>query len=189
MVDMSKVEIPNTVSTVDVTVEWEQPKAKGLFGAAKAFLNATDIDLNVVTFKGSSPVDYVDSKEHRYAHGGRVAHSGDVKRGTGEGGGETVRLELANIRDKDADLTGFAVGAVCTTGNFSKIAGAVARVTDPATDRQLAVFRFDLSTERTGALLVLLRRTEHGWVMEEVDNVSNDSTDWRGIANMARHRF
>lgn len=190
MADLSKVVIPDTVTKIDVVFSWEQPQAKGLMGRAKAFANRTDVDVSVISFKGTVPVDYVDPKEHPYAHGGRIVHSGDVKKGTGEGGGETVKLELGNMRTEDSDIDAFAIVASCATGNFSKIAGASARIIDTSgpEPKQLAVVRFDVTSERNGALLALIRKTPHGWVLWE-QQASGNATSWRDLAGLARHRL
>ncbi len=186
--NLSKVEIPSTVNKVDVVFTWEQPQERGLFGKAKALANRTDVDVSVISFAGGTPVDYVSPKDHPYAHGGRVVHSGDVKRGTGDGGGETVKLELANIRAEDSDIDSFAVVASCATGNFSRIAGASARVFDAETQQQLAVLRFDVTTQRTGALLAILRKTAQGWTLEAQSGVYGEARNWRDLAGLARQR-
>lgn len=178
------------VGVLEVELEWEQPQeGRGLFGKAKALLNVTDVDVAGILFEGDEPVDYVDPKQHPSALGGAVVHHGDVKRGTGDGGGERITMRLADIRDTDGDITAIALTASCPRGDFSKVAGAVCRVFDTTSGARvhLGNVRFAVTGGHTGALLGVVRKTADGWSFTKT-KAYGQAGNWRQLAGLARGR-
>lgn len=178
------------VGVLEVELEWEQPQeGRGLFGKAKALMNATDVDVAGILFEGDEPVDYVDPKQHPSALGGAVVHHGDVKRGAGEGGGERITMRLQDIRDTDGDITAIALTASCPKGDFSKVAGAVCRIFDASngTRQHLGNVRFAVTGGHTGALLGVVRKTADGWSFAKTKQYGQ-AGNWRQLAGLARGR-
>lgn len=179
-----------TVNVLEIELEWEQPTSGGgLMGRLKAKLDETDVDVSAILFENDEAVDYVSPKEHQRALSGAVAHGGDVKRGTGEGGGEKITMRLADIRDKDADITAIALVAACSKGNFSKIAGAVCRIYDASRPERVWLdnVRFAVTGDHTGALLGVVRKTDSGWSFTKA-KAYGQAGNWRHLAALARGR-
>ena len=179
-----------SVGVLEVELEWEQPQAGGGFmGKLKGLRDATDVDVAGILFEGDEPVDYVDPKQHPSALNGAVVHHGDVKRGTGEGGGERITMRLADIRDTDGDITAIALTASCPRGDFSKVAGAVCRVFDTTSGEKvhLGNVRFAVTGGHTGALLGVVRKTADGWSFTKTKAYGR-AGNWRQLAGLARGR-
>lgn len=178
------------IGILEVELEWEQPQTGGgLFGKAKALLNATDVDVAGILFEGDEPVDYVDPKQHPHALGGAVVHHGDVRKGQGEGGAEKITMRLADIRQDDSDITAIALTASCPRGDFSKVAGAVCRVYDASNGarQHLGNVRFAVTGGHSGALLGVVRKTPDGWVFTKTKQYGQ-AGNWRQLAGLARGR-
>lgn len=177
------------VAILEIELEWEQPQTSGMFGRLKAKLDETDVDVSAILFERDEPVDYVSPKEHQRALGGAVVHGGDVKRGAGEGGGEKVTMRLADIRDKDSDITALALVASCSRGSFSKIAGAVCRIYDASGSERVWLdnVRFAVTGDHTGALLGVVRKTDSGWSFVKAKQYGQ-AGNWRHLAALARGR-
>lgn len=179
-----------SVAILEVELEWEQPSSGGgLFGKLKSMRDETDVDVSAILFAGDEAVDYVSPKEHQSALGGTVVHHGDVKRGSGEGGGEKISMRLADIRTQDDDITSIALTASCSRGNFSKVAGAVCRIFDASGGERvhLGNVRFAVTGEHTGALLGVVRRTASGWTFAKA-KAYGSAGNWRHLASLARGR-
>ena len=188
MIDISKIKDGEsadlgTVGELKIVLEWEQPKSGGLFGKLKDRLDATDIDVSAILFAAGEAVDYVSPKGHPYALGGAVTHQGDVQRGSGEGSGETIVAYLSRIREQDGDIDAIAVVASCARGGFEKIAGAVCRIYTDGTHR--GNIRFSVTTNHTGALLAVVRKTEAGWTFAKEKAYGPGEGGWRTLAGLA----
>ncbi len=180
----------SNVTVLEIELEWEQPTSGGgLMGRLKGKLNETDVDVSAILFEHDEAVDYVSPKEHQRALSGAVVHAGDVKRGAGEGGGEKVTMRLADIRDKDSDITAIALVAACSKGNFSKIAGAVCRIYDASGAQRVWLdnVRFAVTGDHTGALLGVVRKTDSGWSFTKA-KAYGQAGNWRHLAALARGR-
>jgi stress response protein SCP2 len=178
------------VGVLEIELEWEQPETgRGLMGRLRGKLDGTDVDVSAILFEGDEAVDYVDPKSHPRALGGAVVHGGDVVRGQGEGGGEKITMRLADIREQDSDITGIALTASCSRGNFSKVAGAVCRIYDGSggTRVHLGNVRFAVTGEHTGALLGVVRKTPVGWSFTKA-KAYGVAGSWRHLAALARGR-
>jgi stress response protein SCP2 len=188
--DEEVANLPSAVGVLEIELEWEQPQAGGGFmGKLKGLRDATDVDVAGILFEGDEPVDYVDPKQHPSALGGAVVHHGDVKRGTGEGGGERITMRLADIRDTDGDITAIALTASCAKGDFSKVAGAVCRMFDASNGARvhLGNVRFAVTGGHTGALLGVVRKTVDGWQFAKTKQYGQ-AGNWRQLAGLARGR-
>lgn len=180
-----------SVAVLEIELEWEQPTSGGgLMGKLRAKLDETDIDVSAILFDGTEPVDYVSPKEHQRALSGAVIHGGDVTKGNGEGGGERVTMRLADIRERDSDITAIALVAACSRGSFSKIAGAVCRIYDASSGGErvwLDNVRFAVTGDHTGALLGIVRKTDAGWSFVKAKQYGQ-AGHWRHLAGLARGR-
>ncbi len=184
------VGVNGAVAVLEIELEWEQPTSGGgLMGKLRSKLDETDVDVSAILFEGDEAVDYVSPKEHQRALGGAVAHAGDVKRGNGEGGGEKITMRLADIRDKDGDISAIALVAACSKGNFSKIAGAVCRIYDATSGERVHLdnVRFAVTGNHTGALLGVVRKTDAGWSFTKA-KAYGQAGHWRHLAGLARGR-
>ncbi len=172
------------VAVLDVVLGWDQPGRSGLLGRFKP---ATDIDVSAIIFCEDEAVDYVSPKEHPVALSGRVKHHGDVRSGSGEGGGERISLRLADLRSEDHDITAIALTASCTKGGFSKIAGAVCRFYNAGTnpENHLDNVRFDVTGSHNGALLGVVRKATDVWQFEKT-KAYGPGGDWRALAALAK---
>ena len=179
-INLSKAD-GTSLTNVEVRLEFEQKKTKGFLGGLKDKYQPADPDLMLIAFKGSSPVDYVEPKDHRSILDGAVNHRGDA-RGKGQ---ETVSLQLANIHQNDSDITSFALGVICGTG-FDKIAGAVVRFFDVTLGESLlGNSRFDITGQHTASVLGFIERTGHGWKFREAYKTGY-ATDFTKFADLAR---
>jgi len=193
MIDLSKASAiladeNGKLDTITMELSWEQPEAKGFLARAKraARLDGVDIDANVLLFSGGEAVDYV-GPEHLSALSGRLRHHGDVKRGSGEGAGERVTLELEAIRGRDADITDMVITASCKTGDFSQIASAVARFyrgSEVDDAFQIGVVRFPVLGGHTGMILARLTSTPEGWRYVKISQ-KVQARSWRDLAAAA----
>ncbi len=180
----------NTVAVLEIELEWEQPTSGGGFmGKLRSKLDETDVDVSAILFDGDEAVDYVSPKEHQRALSGAVVHAGDVKRGNGEGGGEKIAMRLADIRERDSDITAIALVAACSRGNFSKIAGAVCRIYDASSGERVWLdnVRFAVTGNHTGALLGIVRKTDAGWSFTKA-KAYGAAGNWRHLAALASTR-
>lgn len=173
------------IGSVEVVLEFEQTKAKGMLGGLRNKFQPADPDLVAIVFAGSMAVEAADPKNRHTAAGGCVQHTGDAA----GSGSESVILRLGEFKTEDADLTGVALVAACSDG-FSRVEGAKARIYDTTGGIRdlLTTVRFDLLGSHTGALLATVKRTESGWQFRR-EAVYGSGSDWRSYARMATGRI
>lgn len=170
------------VTSLSAELSWEETQKKG-FGRFKQALGLgdTDIDVVAIIYQGRDAVDWV-GPGHLSALSGKVVHSGDVKKGTGEGAGEKITIDLAGIEERDSDISGIVLAATCKTGSFANIASAVCRLTSG--DEFLGNVRFPVVGEHLGALLAAVQKDANGaWTFQKLSN-RGQARNWQELARL-----
>jgi hypothetical protein len=173
------------ISKLDVRLEFQQKKSKGLMGKLKDNFQAADPDLVAFAWKGRTPVDYVEPKDRTTIYSGAVSHLGDGRKA----GTETITFDLSRLRAEQGYVTAFGIGVVLNDAEgFSRIAGVVAHFYDVSTGQPqlLGSVPFSVLGRHTGASLGLLVKKPEGWKFVQVEETGHAS-DWQQLAALMRN--
>src|ERR1700709_35478 len=139
---------------------WDAGKKKGLFGARA---QSIDLDASALLFDaGGALVDQVWFQQLA-SKDGSVQHTGDNRTGAGDGGDESIRVDLSRVPAQVHTIV-FTVNSF-TGQDFSQIENAFCRLIDETTATDIA--RSDLSGSGTHNAQVMAKvsRDANGWTM------------------------
>lgn len=162
--DGSQVADLGTLTSIEVEMQFEQRKTKGVFGGAVDRFAPADPDLVAGVGAGRMLVDLIDPKDNPKGTRikGAVQCVGGDQRGAGA---EVVRVDVTQMHAEDSDIDAIVLGGFCPgSKGFGRVAGVVCRIYDTSTGerKHLANVRFDVSSTDSGVLACSLHQQADG---------------------------
>ena len=174
-----------TATRIRMGIGWDKDPGAGY---ARTGRREVDLDATALEFTGAQLFDvaFYNSLETR---DGAVTHQGDNQSGSGEGDDEAILVDLARVH-APVDTILFLVSSYLGQ-SLAWVANAYCRLVDEETDEELARFTLTYSTEETGAVLALLRRSTDasatsGWTLHAVGEGVAISVPTEGLAKLTR---
>jgi stress response protein SCP2 len=192
--DLSKPSAPlvndsgTPVQQLQVEFSWQEPQTsglKGLFGKGKV-----NVDAACIYYAYGEPSGYANPDNLKVLSG-RVRHHGDVKKGSGEGAGEVITIDLAGIRAEDSDVDAFALTASCKKGDFNGVAEAYCRIFDISGGQpvHLGNVRVPIQGTHTGVVIGVIKKSTSGWTFTRLQGVRGPARTWQELGALAQEQI